>query len=414
MKYLLIVVSIAFLLGSCAEEEKSYELRIKIQKLESATMYDLDMVKDVIFDSEEQNLDSLKNKSRQLFLKGIDLYKNKKQTEKAIEAFKSSILTFPEAKTYYELGNALMEQGGYENLENALKAFDITKELGFQPVSTVLYNKACAHYMLYSNPFILDELAGDQKALKERHLDQALSDIRRAFSEGFYDTLSIKTDERIKGIAQTSEYKSILLDFALRGQQGNEGGMFALFTKSFPAASDRFEVKLDEVEMKNYSQSISYDFAPFIPEMENVSFGREVSNDFYYVTKLSETPNYTAVIYKTTSFQGEFMPVNATLATYDTKGEVISKVMFSCVCSPSKVKTGKIENGELAIEEYKRIWKEPIDKVSVYDNVVTGHDLVSKTVFTIDESGKIVALDSENATEKSTSSISAQPSKHLN
>lgn len=391
MKYTLIFCLAAFIVCSCSENEKHYILKVKLQTLDKDNMFDPALVGDVIFDAEEQNLDSLKNKSRLLFLKGIDLYKNKKSPEKAIGFFTSSILTFPEAKTYYELGNALMEVGGYDNLQNALKAYKVTRTLDFAPLSNVYYNEAVAHYQLFSKPFVLDELVTNKEEAKLEELSNSISSLREAFEAGYYDTTQLKTDKRIQGIIQNERFKEVFVYYTAKRLKGDAVGLYSLYLKSFQRIGNNFEVTLNNVELDNYTQSISYDFAPYIPEMENVSFGRSVSNDFYYVARMTETPNYTAIIYKSSSFEGEdLQPVHSVLATYDNKGEIISKVMLSCVCSASKVKTGKVEDGKVTIEEYKRNWKEPIDKVPFYENSVKSHDFVTKATYRIDETGKIL------------------------
>ena len=392
MKRYAIFNLLLLLLGACSEREPNYILKIKLQKLDKASMYNTELVGDVIFDAAEQNLDSLKNKSRQLFLQGINFYKNKKNPEKAVELFTSSILTFPEAKTYYELGNALMEMGGQENFEQALKAYNVTSNLGFEPKSNVLYNEACAYYQLYQSPFLKEESTEDYGYdSKEYHLNQAVSSLREAFNEGFYDTTLLKTDPKLRGIIYKDRFKEMYLSLAASKLKGNGNGLYSLYLNAFPRVENSFEIKLEEVEMPNYSQSISYDFAPYIAEMENVSFGRSVSNDFYYVARLAPQPNYTAVIYKSTSFQDmESQPIHTMLATYSPHGELISKVMLSCSCSPSKVKAGKIEDGKITIEEYKRTWQEPIDKVPFSENKVIANELQTTYLFSIDESGKIM------------------------
>jgi hypothetical protein len=391
MRYFFVLLSLLYFLFSCSKVEKEYVLKIKLTKLDEATLYDKQLAGDMIFDSEEQNVDSLKTKSRQLFLQGIQQFKNKKSPEKAVEMFKASILTFPEAKTYYELGNALMELGGFENVDEAIKAYEVTEYLGFQPISNVLYNKSRAEYSLYANPFVLDELASNQEEAKKDYLDQAVNSLRQAFMEGFYDTTRLKTDPVLRNIIQHPDFKSFFVYYTAQRLKGDNNGLFSLFTQSFPSLGSQFEVRLENVSLDDHKQSISYDFAPYISEMENVGFGRDVSNDFFYVGKLTPTSHYSSVIYRSVKFYGEgSQPVHTTLATYDSQGKIISKILMSCVCSSTKVKTGKVEDGTITIEEFKRNWREPIDKVAFDDNAIVGHDPIAKAIYRIDESGKIV------------------------
>ena len=72
--------------------------------------------------------------------------------------------------------------------------------------------------------------------------------------------------------------------------------------------------------MKDYKESVSFDFVKFVPEMENSSFGRDVSHDYYYVANMGGNENYSAFIYTSESFYGEEMqPVHTVLATYDKR-----------------------------------------------------------------------------------------------
>src|SRR3954463_16583419 len=104
----LFALSCFTILIGCTGTETKYVAKVKLLKLGKDDIYNKEMVYDVIFDSQELKLDSLRNKSRQLFLQGVDKYKNKKDATGAIDMFKQSILIFPDPKTYYELGNALV------------------------------------------------------------------------------------------------------------------------------------------------------------------------------------------------------------------------------------------------------------------------------------------------------------------
>ena len=148
------------------------------------------------------------------------------------------------------------------------------------------------------------------------------------------------------------------------------------------------------VSMENYRQSISYEFSDFIQEMENVSFGREVSNDFYYVAKVAETPEYVALVYATSSFDGEgYQPVETILAVYNNQGKQISRKVIACQCNAERIKTCSFNSGKLTIEEKKRNWEKPIKDFGPDDNTVVSVDLIAKAVFSFNNSGKIQAED---------------------
>jgi hypothetical protein len=360
----------------CSQTEKNYVARVKLQKLTEADMYNNQLVYDVIFDSEELPSDSVKNASHQLFLKGIDLYKNKKNPVEAIEYFKRSIVSFPDAKAYYELGNALTDTKlGDIALKEALDAYDVASYLDFKPASILYFKKACAENL---------------KTDKNKGW-QVVSYLRAAFREGFSDTNLIKTDERIKSIVKTDEYKEMLTDLAANKSISPET-LFDTYIKSFQVAEQPFEIPMNKVAMSDYSkQSISYDFAKFIPEMQNSEFGRGVSHDYFFVAKIAETPAYTAIIYTSVGFYGgDMQPVDTKLVTYTPDGTIISSKLFACQFSAEKVKQGRIENNEITLEDYKRIWKYPIDKVSFENNTIDKYELIAKAVYVLDDSGKIL------------------------
>ena len=378
-----LILLAVFILQSC-EEKKDYVLKVQLHQLSKADIYDKKLVYDVIFDAEENNLDSLKYESRELFLKGADYAKNKDNPYQAAGFFKESILVFPDAKTYYELGNALIDENGKYNLEEALKAFEVAEYLQFQPISNVYYKQACVDNLL-------SELVDKEERAHYRTM--AFSDLKKAFEAGFFDTLSLMKDNRINSLTSSVEYKKMLFELVADGQNAGTGqnAFFDLYRNSFPSLNSHLDIGLSNIDLNEYDESISYDFAKFIPEMENIEFGRDVSHDFFYVAKVSETPQYTALVYSSVNFYGsEMAPIHTTLATYTNDGELISKKLISCRCTPEKIKTVVIDNNVIEIKDYKRTWEHPIDKVSFSENKVKSSELIAEAKYKIDDTGKII------------------------
>ena len=363
---------VLLLLSACSEPEKNYVLKVKKQNLSPETLYDKDLVYDVIFESQEQNVDSLKVLSRQLFLKGIDLYKNKNQPAKAVHVFIESILTLPDANTYYELGNALLEVKF--DVDKALKAYEVAEHLQFQPLGNVYYGKALAYSMMKDEG------------------DAAFYTLRNAIEEGFTDTLRMYRENRLKPVVRSAEFRKFMRErkvHSLASRQPDR--MFEVFRNSFAQVQQPFEIPVEKVDMKAYDQSVSYDFVRFIPEMQNTSFGREVSHDYFFVARVAETPQYTALIYSSISFFEENMqPVLTKLVTFNNQGKVISSLVFACQCSAEKIKKGKIKNNLITLEDYRRTWKQPIDKVDFEKNSVEKYELLSTATYRINEDGRIV------------------------
>ncbi|MDF2456156.1 MAG: hypothetical protein K0R51_2149 [Cytophagaceae bacterium] len=384
---LILVPIVLFLLISCSGPKVDHIAKVQVLHMTEESIYDEKLVYDVIFDSEEYDVDSIKNKSRVLFLQGIDQYKNKKDIRKAINLFKESILIFPDAKTYYELGNAFLDFNREDLVKEALDAYRVAEYLDFQPKFNLYYKEACANNILYHTASTEEE--------KSDYLYETVSNLRMAFSNGFSDTLLLKNDVRIKSITSQSEYKSMLLHVKIEKGKGSSNALFDLFKNAFPVTQTAvFEIDKTNVEMGDYDESISYDFANFIPEMENTGFGREVTHDYFYVAKIAETPLYTALVYKSMSFYGDDMqPVRATLVTFNPQGEIIAKKIIACQCSAEKIKDAKIENNIVTIHDYKRQWEHAMGKVDLGKNKIIGYDLQATVKYKIEDTGQIVNED---------------------
>jgi hypothetical protein len=362
---------------ACKRVDKRYVIKVKQVRLAKDDLYNRWTAYNAIFDAEESGSDSIKNLARQYFLKAIDLYKNKKEIDAAIVQFKKSLLVFPDAKTYYELGNALVDmRAGDPFIKEAIKSYEVADYLKFQPQAMVDYRVARA------NSFMQDD---ESKSV-------VIGYLRQAFWKGFSDTMLLRNDASLAPYLQTEEYKTMLLDLAIKNNKGNAHSMFDIFVNSFPTLGESFSIPASEVNMDRYSNaSISYDFAMFIPEMENVSFGREVSNDFFRVGKLAQTPEYTVLVYSSVSFMGELMqPVFTRIVTYSNDGKIIASRIFSSQFSAEKVRAGKYSKGEFTVEDYQRNWEQPVDKVPFEENKVKSFDLLANATFTIQPDGKII------------------------
>lgn len=366
--------------SACNNEKTEYVLKVKIRKLAEKEIYDKELVYDAIFDAEELNKDSLRRKSSELFLKGMDLFKNKKKPSEGIRFLRSSILEFPDAKTYYELGNALSTFKNKVDLTEAMAAYEIAEHLNFQPLSYVYLREATVSKML----------ADFETEEKSYFHERALHYLARAFETGFNDTALIQSNPSLKPLTDEPYFKKIVLKTNQEEQSG-PNGLFRLFLASFPGNADQFSIQKDEVAMETNKSSINYEFASFIPEMESSGYGRDVTHDFFYVSKIKGNGNYNAILYSSISFTGQDMqPVYTTLATYDNSGKVISRKLVSCQCSAEKVKSFSYQNGSFELIDYKREWEKPITEVSFEENKVKRYQELQKASFRIDDNGRII------------------------
>jgi hypothetical protein len=379
--FIVLCITVGWLL-SRNHTKLNYIVKVKLVKLTAENIYDKELIGDFLFDEEEMQVDSLKRKAEKLFLKGIDLYKNKKNAAASIDLFKQSILIFPSAKSYYTLGNALVDAHvGVDSSRNnfvtqSLKAYEVAEYLKFQPLSQLYFHEACAENIL-------------------RPLDTNFYtpnwDMEKAFASGFTDTTAVKKNKYLNSIITTGWYKSLIAEMSGKKVHSQKENFFAVYKKSFPVISQPFEITADKVDMSDYKETMSYDFVPFVPEMENTQFGRNVESDYYFVGKIAETPVYTAVIYYSSQdFMGDWQPIYTKLVTYDTAGNIISLRLFACQFTPEKIRAGKIENNIITLQDYKRVWKYKPDSAYVENNAILRLEPLAKATFKLTESGKII------------------------
>ncbi len=380
-----IVVSFLVLLAIAGcTTKKNYVVKIIPMQLTERNLYDEKAINDYLFDAEEQQLDSLKNKSKRLFLKGVDQLANHKNFKEAITYYKMSLLIYPDAKTYYELGLALMasNETSQDVQEEAVNALGMAGYLKFQPQSQLYYNTACAENLAFK---------ADPDTNGGGYPENVVKDLQRAYEAGFNDTNMVKHDSRINSVLNKTQYKSMLSDLAQKKISNMHLSYFRQYARAFPVLKQPFEVSRENVAMGEYTNEISYDFAKFVPQMENTEFGRMVSNDFYYVGKVAETPRYVAILYYSSEFEGgEMQPTYTFLVTYDTTGAIISSRIFSAQFTMEKIRAGKIENNKITLTDYKRTWQFKSDSVSYWQNKVTNYEQTQVATFAINDSGRIV------------------------
>lgn len=376
-------------LFSCADNVE-YRYKAKPIKLTVKDIYNTDVIANALFDAEEQDVEALKRAGKTEFLKGVDAIKNRKDLLAAIKHYKKAILLFPDAKLYYELGNALLKRGGEIALDEATSAYYVAEALGFQPQSLITYKYALVHYQLYKL---------SPETTKNTYLGSAINNLKLAMMNGFIDSVAVSKDPLLAGIEQVLAYKHLLLTIKpMEGELAGGNKQFSLFKSLFPNQANGLQITPEQVEMKTYRESISYDFAKFIPEMESSSFSRDVSGDYFYVGKVKETPVYTALLYASVSFSEQDMqPVYTQLVVYNNQsGKVISSKTVACSCSPEKIRTAKITADKVEVEDLQRVWDKPITTVSFKENKVVNYQPIGNATYTINELGSIEVEEKSN------------------
>src|SRR5581483_9352391 len=95
-KYIFLITSLLAITVIACKVKLNYKMKIGLTRLTKENIYNANIVSDAVFDAQELQVDSLKRRSNKLFLRGVDLYKNKKNPAEAVKTFKQSLLVFPQ------------------------------------------------------------------------------------------------------------------------------------------------------------------------------------------------------------------------------------------------------------------------------------------------------------------------------
>lgn len=383
-----------FVLSTACKEQVNYILKPQMRELRLDKIYDLNEVEAVLFDKQELNSDSVSRASQQLFLKGAEMLYNTKHLAGAAGFFKESILAFPNAKTYFELGNALNQTNGIKELEEAKKAYRMAEYLGYEPRFTIRFQEAINEAKLVERG--------------EGYKSNVHSYLIRAIEEGFRDSLRLK---QTKELTSYMEIPEITLAWEKNFSQINSDmdPMLKAFLKGFGQTQSRFLIDTTVLELNDQLRSVAYDFNEFIPEMQNMSFGREVSHQYYYVAKLAETEHYVAVVYAAISYWEDLSPVTFTLSTFNKQGARIATMPIACTCKIDEVRMAEWKRGELRVETWQRNWLHSLEKVPYHKNAVSSYSFLDVKKFSLTEDGRIVNEEEMKVADSQANEKEVQP-----
>lgn len=314
--------------------------------------------------------------ANELFLKGLNSFRNESDLDSADQYFTESILKEPSSKAYFELGNVYMDLKEYDN---AISAYGVAEQLNYEPFSKILYNKSCI-YSLEKNP----EMAG-------QYLEYAIQ-------AGYINVEHIQKDKDLTELRKTHHYQKAI-DKGLRGISNSENLFWLQFKKLF--AFTNVPLKLDPEmsnEMSEALNYISYDYEKYISEMRDEKFSREVSKGFFYYAQPYENENFVAVVYIVKDeFMGDYAPLTYMMATYTHEGRLIDKGQIggrSSLSKPMLISTlqkNRIIKGELREPVYE---KNP-DEHGYYDNKMISSKLVGTKNFSVSKTGEIAVTIEE-------------------
>lgn len=352
------IVSIVLLAGCVQEQPETVFLK-------EENIYNRDAVSLFL---ERGNID--KEMAKTTFLNGVDLYRNKKDAEGAVGEFVRSISISPDAKSYYELGNALLDNKDYKT---ALKAYTMAEQLGFEPLSKLLYNMACVH-----------SLNGEDY--------KSLQYLEYAIEAGYSNKEQIFTDPDLANLRKDDYYKhSVVRALGGAGYQGDV--LWESFKREFHPAEFPVVINSETQNLFASASSISYDFEKYVSEMRDGKFSREVGKEFYYYVALGGNESYTALVYAAKNIMaGEHAPCSYMLITCNDAGKLIDKMeVGGHMTMEDLFKVCTInENLFLDVREYRHIYRDDPEEKGYIDNPVVDMQLVNTEKYSISEKGKIL------------------------
>jgi tetratricopeptide (TPR) repeat protein len=369
MKFLNLLILLCFTACSSPTTEKQKLQQNKFARLDESEMFSSAMVAKFVSKNPIFN-----ESSNSLFLEAIDLFRNKKEFKGAFDKFLESILVYPTSKAYYEFANLMVSM---KNYVGASHAYDMAEQMGYEPFSKVLYNKAC----LYS---LMEEVQ-----LSGEYLEYALQ-------AGYSNIDQINKDSDLENLRKNPIFEQKLKN-GLSGMSDPESLYWLQFKRQFP--SFKFPMVLDEKTDKKAQftskSNINYDFERFIAEMRDDKFSRDVGKSFMYYALVKESDKYVAVIY---AIQDEMysesenkLPLTFRLSTFTHEGKLIDKMEIggrSLMDGPLKTCILQ-KDGSFELVSYATMFKKDPEEVGYIDNPIISKEEISRKKFKINGSGKI-------------------------
>jgi hypothetical protein len=308
-----------------------------------------------------------KAESRKQFMTGLDLLANKNKAEASIEFFKESIFYYPDEKNYQHLFQAYLKTN----------KFDLA-----QLVNTAMYDRIDYSEAIFNSALLV---------AAKKDTNDCIATLNEAIMMGFVFKDRIVNEPLFDFIKDKESYQSLILS-TFGNDEKLSRILFKAFVKSFPDINLPYEMPVDSAKSFSFDHYVNYNYASFIPGMEDGRFSREVSKEYMAIGKF-KTDNGFAFVYKVYEMMADTLnPVETNIVVYDTLGKQISTQEIGCFCSPLQSK-GFVINKDFSIDikQYKTNWESnPLDK-GYAGNKITGveeersYKLVIKKDNTVEE-----------------------------
>ncbi|HYO21924.1 MAG TPA: hypothetical protein VER36_05935 [Flavisolibacter sp.] len=361
MRALLLSLAVITLF-SCQDQKKP----IAITYLNKNAVFNKDSLRSFLNAVSAAQADS----SKAVFLKGIDLLKNGKNAKAAIGTFLQSLQIYPSANTYYELGNAYLQA---KNWNGALRSFEMAESMDFTPLGSVLFKQASCYAEMDSSEKMYDYL-------------------KFAVQTGFVDRDMILNNPHFAKYKQDG-YMLTVYNEAMSGNGDPEEILWRGYTQDFKQASFPYKIDSSSFLKMGEPQIISYDYEKFVPEMRDNKFSRDVGSEYFYVARIMQTELCSVVLYGCRSYESIGAPVYYILASFDSKGKMIDKMIVGGAKNYDdnyKEFTAQANN-RFQIQEYKNTYEKSTDENGYENNKVISRSLVTTHQYAINAAGKFVS-----------------------
>lgn len=365
MRHLLLFVTTATLFA-CNGTSSGHKDNASNVKLTASSIYVEDSVIAAFHASEGKNKEADK-----LFQQAVDIYRNKKDPFKSLPLFKQSIIEQPQARAYYELGNAM---GDANDPNEAIHAYEMADVLDYKPLNKLYYNMACAYSRVkdYTNA--------------KRYLVSAIE-------FGYANIKNIYSDKDLDNVRQDGDWEfRELVKKAMAGSTDPDKMQWTIFSKEF--AQVEFPLVLDMKYASHMTEDkiISYDNERYVPEMRDNQFSRDVGSEYYRVGLVKNGDSSRTLIYGVVDeIGGNSLPVYY-IVSFDMKGKLIDKLQIGghqILKDPFKVPT-ITANHNIEIALFEISYEKNPDDAGYEDNKITEQKEVGKEYYAISADGHFV------------------------
>jgi hypothetical protein len=335
--------------------------------MEAVTMFDTIAINAALAKADRHQ----KTESRKLFLQGLDLLANKNKPEESIELFKESILFYPDEKNYLHLFKAYVYSGDTLNAK-------MVNEF----IESQAHKWGIEYYELDFNYALI--------AAVKKDTNICMMTLGDALMNGFVFKERITEEPLFKFMENHIPYQSFIASNFGSDEKLNRL-LFKAFVEYFPDLELPFEITADSARSFNYDRYIDYNYAIFIPEMEDGRFSRDVTNEYIYVGKTKLENGYAFVYKSFMAIADTLNPVKTYIVTYDTAGTRIATEMIGCFCSPTESK-GFVINKDLSINitDYTVRWETDPLETGYANNKIIETKENGKSIYIIDKNGALM------------------------